>query len=171
MGFFDSFDFGDILDIAKTAASAYSKKEAGDEAKKSAQSQAKALEENADILKKQEADARLRASMEADVADRQKRALIGSQRARMGASGVVIGSGSFADVLSDTEQQSQEDQDTILRNGMREAYGYKQQAKQFKRQAKGYRAQGEAAEKVGKWGAVGDLISGTYELGTQNRWW
>jgi hypothetical protein len=56
------------------------------------------------------------------------RRLVGTQRARYGASGVDLGGGSPEDVLLDTIRQSENDVLTIRNNAAREAFGYRTQA-------------------------------------------
>lgn len=165
------FDFGDLLGVAGMAASAYSKYEEGKESNRQAREHAAADEKNADLADQQAKDARERSATEAEREDQRKRALIGKQRAAMGASGVAVGEGTFADILSDTEEASQEDQATILLNGFREAYGYDTRASNLRRSASANRRAGKQAERAGTIGAVGGLISGTYKLGNENQWW
>lgn len=171
MGFFDSIDFGSLLDIASTAAKAYSQYESGKESERQAREAARVADENARLDRQREADAKERASREADAEDQRKRAMIGKQRASMGASGVAVDKGTFADVLSDTEEASQEDQATIMLNGMREAYGYKQRANNLTRQASSYRKAGKSYATAGLVSGVGSLIGGTYEIGNKRGWW
>lgn len=171
MGFFDSFDFGSLLDIASEAAKAYSKYEAGKEAKDQARESARVDEENARMDRERAADAKARASREAETEDQRKRAMIGRQRASMGASGVAVDQGTFADVLSDTEENSYEDQETIMLNGMREAYGYTQRANNLSRRAKNTRKAGDSYGTSGLISGIGSLIGGTYDIGNKRGWW
>lgn len=171
MSWFSNLDFGDILSIASTAASAYGKYEEGKQRDKEAKDRARVEEQNAAMDEERAKDANRRASADAEREDDQRRALIGKQRAAMGASGVAVGEGTFADVLSDTEEQSYEDQETIMLNGMREAYGYTQRADQERRLASNYRRAGKSYKQAGLLSGVGSLIGGTYETGIKSGWW
>ena len=108
---------------------------------------------------------------EADEADKRKRALLGKQKADMGASGVVAGAGTFADLLADTEADSEEDQATIMHNALSEAWGYTKRSESESRQAKQYKRAARAAGSVGTIKGIGSLIAGTYKTATTNGWW
>jgi hypothetical protein len=85
----------------------------------------------------------------------------GKQRATMGASGVELTSGSFADVLQDTAMLGELDALTIRSNAQREAYGYQSQAA-----VSGYEA--SAAKTAGWMNAGGSLLSGASNLASGN---
>ena len=165
------FDFGTILDLFSTAASAYGTYQAGQEAKKQAEGAADAAQTNAALDAKRASDAKALGVQQADDADRRKRALLGKQKAAMGASGVVAGSGTFADLLADTEADSQEDEATIMHNALSEAWGYTKRAESETRQAKQYKRAASAAGTSGTIKGIGSLIAGTYKTGVTSGWW
>ena len=148
--------WGDILEAAGVALGAYSSYKEGEDKKKAA----KAEEKEA---KKKELDALRRGVEEADRQAKRKRALISRQRATMGASGVVVDSGTFSDVLADTEESGREDEDTIWQNALRESWGWKQAAKQAGRAA-------SSAYSSGLIQGLGTLASGTYKYGEKRNW-
>jgi hypothetical protein len=164
-------DFGEILDLFSTAASAYSTYQAGKEAKRVDDSAAVVAQANAADDKARAADVRSRGVQEADQADQRQRRLIGSQKAAMGASGVVAGEGTFANLLADTESQGQQDEATIMHNALTEAWGYDRRAEDETRKASELRRAGSAAATNGTIKGLGSLVAGTYDLGTKYKWW
>jgi len=165
------FDFGTILDLFSTAASAYGTYQAGQEAKKQAEGAADAAQTNAALDAERAADAKALGVQQADDADRRKRALLGKQKAAMGASGVVAGAGTFADLLADTEADSEADQAAIMHNALSEAWGYTKRSESESKQAKQYKRAASAAGTSGTIKGIGSLIAGTYKTGTTNGWW
>lgn len=110
----------------------------------------------------------LDAGVAAEDAHRAKvRQLIGQQRAGMGASGFEVDTGTFGDVLAESVAQGELDSLTIRTNAMREAWGYKESAKQS-------RAQGKWAGRAGTMNSFGTLLSGslrTYNAGKTEGIW
>lgn len=91
----------------------------------------------------------------------------GRQTAAMGASGVVAGGGSFANLLADTRMYGRQAAETTWENAKREAEGHKIAAKNYKQSAKVAKRNAQAAAKAAKdsedeggLGAVGALASG-----------
>lgn len=108
---------------------------------------------NADISRRQAADARFRGG-EAEGRQRLATAMkIGEQRAQMSAAGIDVGAGSALDVLGDTAAFGEQDALTIRANAEREAWGYGQQAvnEEFS---------GKVARQKGTQGAMSSLIGG-----------
>ena len=93
-------------------------------AKSQADSQAKALRQNAVYLGNAAADARVRGNLQSDLRRVEGQQLIGTQRAAMAASGGVVDEGSNALLQQDVAQLSEFDALTISNNAAREAYGY-----------------------------------------------
>lgn len=149
--------WGDFFDVAGTLLGAYdsysSNKQKSDDAKKQAK-----------LAEAKRVDALQRGALEADRLAQKKRALMGKQRAAMGASGIVAGSGTFSDVLSDTEKAGREDEDTTFQNAVREAWGYQQEAKMARDASNAY----ESSAWIG---GLGTLAAGTYKYGTKKGWW
>ena len=164
------FGFDEILDLFSTAVSAYGAYREGQESKREAKGLASTAQENAELDRQRAADAKALGVQQADQADQRKRALIGKQTAAMGGSGVVAGEGTFANLLADTEADSEEDEATIMHNALTEAWGYEKRAESETRQASQYRRAASAAGKIGTIKGLGSLIAGTYKTGKENGW-
>lgn len=67
---------------------------------------------------------------------RQTRQQVGAQRAAIGANGIVVDSGTAADIVSDTTRIGAEDEAIIRNNAARAAWGMREQAKQEEYQGK-----------------------------------
>ena len=106
--------------------------------------QAQALEFNA-AQARNEADAVSRQGAN-EVSDLQKRqrAVAASGRAAAGASGLLVDSGSAADVNAATEVQAESDRNLMRENYQRRRFGYINQAAGYEHQAAGARRGGEA---------------------------
>jgi len=85
---------------------------------------------NAQISELQAQDALKRGVKASGDFRKQGKQLIGRQRAALAASGVVLDSGSAAEIQADTEAQVAADARTIVSNSWREAWGFKVQASQ-----------------------------------------
>ena len=77
---------------------------------------------------------------------------VGYQRAKFGAAGVGVSSGSPSLVLQDTAELGELDSLTVRNNAQREAYGHAVQETN-------YLAEGELARKKGQWGAVSSILT------------
>jgi hypothetical protein len=110
----------------------------------------------------------LEAGVAAEDAHRAKvRQMIGQQRAGMGASGVEVDSGTFGDILADSAAQGEMDAVAHRTNAMREAWGYRESAKQSA-------AEGKWAGRSGAMNSLGTLLSGslqTYNAGKKAGIW
>ncbi len=84
-------------------------------------------------------------------------AVMGRQQSSYGASGVVVGEGSSADILADTRLMSEYDAQMIRNNAQREAYGHRVSAA-------GYQAHATEYEDSGKFGAAATLIGGASDM-------
>lgn len=67
--------------------------------------------------------------------------LKGSQRARLAANGVDLGTGNAAEILAGTDVMTEIDKNTINANAVRTAWGYRTQATNYQAEAGGYEAQ------------------------------
>lgn len=81
------------------------------------------------------------------------RGIMGSQRAAIGASGVLNDTGTTGDVLTQTATLGEFDAQTIRANALREAWGYKVQGTNFK-------LQGQLDQLEGQSERIGSLITG-----------
>lgn len=108
---------------------------------------------NAQLSELQSKDAIDRGGKEAAQVKEQAKQMIGSQRAIMAASGVVVDSGSAAEVQADTQKMATQDAVTIRNNAAREAWGYKTQALN-------YTTQGNMQNAAAKMNAGNTLLTG-----------
>lgn len=122
---------------------------------------------NADLAKVKADDA-LSAGAIAEDRQRQKvRQIEGAQTAAMGASGAVVGSGSFGDILDQTATYGELDALTIRANAQKQAWG-------LNSQGSADRLQGALAANQGGVNAVGTLLSaspGVFKAGQAASWW
>ncbi len=107
---------------------------------------------NAEYNELQARDALERGDEEATEMRKTTRQVIGAQRAKQGASGVDVNSGSAVDVQADTAVIGEQDALTIKSNAMREALGYRLGASD-------YRARGAIERTQSKMAAYGTLLS------------
>ena len=91
---------------------------------------------NALAAKHMAKDAKLRGDAEEESYRYRLSKLKGAQRAAVGASGAVVGAGSAADVEEATAAIGELDILRIRNNAAREAYGYRQQSKNYLAQAR-----------------------------------
>lgn len=86
---------------------------------------------NANLARIHAFQARQRATWEADRIRERTAAVVGAQRAGFAGQGVVVGSGSTADVMASTEAIGAGDVQQAQMNGIMAAWGYEQQANEF----------------------------------------
>lgn len=94
------------------------------------------LEMNASFADQQAQDAIDRGEKDAAAHERKVKLLIGQQRAKMGAQGADLSSGSALEVQLDTAGLGAEDILQIKNNAFRQAWGYQEQAADYRDQAK-----------------------------------
>ena len=99
------------------------------------QQNADTLNGNAELLDMKAEDSLKRGGVAEDIQRNKTSQVAGAQRAGMGASGVVVDSGSGAKVLGQTAAMGEMDAQTIRSNAMREAWGYTTQAEDLRTQA------------------------------------
>ncbi len=88
-----------------------------------------AAAENARILERQAADAEERGAKDASLIGRRASQIQGAQQARLAAQGLDVTSGSAVDYQAETGVMSEMDKLTARNNAVREAYGYRSQAR------------------------------------------
>lgn len=108
----------------------------------SAKAQNKASEYNARVMEKNAANAEqdaeyARGQSQRSAVEKRKEVqlLIGAQRAKAGASGATVNSGSFADVQLSTAEEGEKDAMAILQQADLDAWRYENQAGQYRQQA------------------------------------
>ena len=125
---------------------AYGQYQAGQDAKKASDYNAKIMERNKQVALE-------KANYEAETEASRLRRLIGAQRAAAAASGMGR-SGTILDLQEDTTIQGTMEQLAIL-------YGGELQAENFQNEANMSRFQGKAAARQGKTAAFGTLLTGS----------
>lgn len=98
-------------------------------------------------------DAVARGQVAEDVQRSRVRAIMGTQRAQIGASGIQSDTGTAGNVLTQSAQLGEQDARTIRSNAFREAWGYRTQTQNFQ-------LQGELAGVEGRNQVLGSLITG-----------
>lgn len=125
--------------------------------------QQESFNRQAKIGDEQAADALKRGATAEDNQRAQARLLEGEQRARMGAGGGALGSGTNAEVLGQTTRMGELDALTVRANAAREAWGYRTGADTT-------RYQGELARAKGRYDAMGSILtSGVQAYGQYRR--
>lgn len=122
---------------------------------------------NGDLAKVKAADALSAGAIAEDRMRQHVRQVEGAQTAAMGASGGVVGSGSFGDILDQTAKFGELDALTVRSNAYKQAWG-------FQTQENADRLQGALAANQGGVNAVGTLLSaspGLYKHGQAAQWW
>lgn len=114
-------------------------------------------EQNAALARQEASYARGQAARNAAGERRQTAALIGAQRARMGASGVTVDAGSFMDVTLSTAEQGERAAMALLQQGDMEGWRHELRAGQQSQQARLHRA----SKKSPGAALAGGLLSGT----------
>lgn len=110
-------------------------------------------EENEKVANDAAADAIARGEVESGKARREGTQLIAKQRVAYATSGIDGTSGTAAQVAAESRAMSELDAQTLRNNAMREAWGFKQKAKQIRRQ--------ESFDKAGDTArAVGTVLTG-----------
>ena len=147
--------------LAGTAVSAYGQMQQAKAANAQADYQAKVANNNARTAEMEAQYAEQQGQKNAEAQRRRTAIAIGAQRARMGASGAVVDSGSFLDLTLDTAHQGELDAMALLEEGQMEAW-------RARIQGTNYQAQGKlfGMSKTNPYiGAAGTLISGAGQAG------
>jgi hypothetical protein len=116
---------------------------------------------NAQMARYEGQYAQAQASRNATEKRRETGQLIGAQRARMGASGAVVDSGSFMDVTMNTAAGGEREAMSLLQQGDMEAWRKNVQAGQYEGQAEQYLASRKDVQGV----VLGSMLSGAAKVG------
>ena len=122
--------------LAGTAVSAYGQMQQTKAANAQADYQAKVANNNARTAEMEAQYAEQQGQKNAEAQRRRTAIAIGAQRARMGASGAVVDSGSFLDLTLDTAHQGELDAMALLEEGQMEAWRARIQGTNYKAQSK-----------------------------------
>lgn len=126
-------------------------------------------ENNAKVSDWKAKDAIDRGIMEERVHLQKATKLKGRQRTVLAAQGIVLDSGSAADIIEDTDLLSDYDAQIIDANAQREAYDHKVAASNQRAQADMDRTAGENAYRASQFNAMSSLLSGASS--TADRWY
>lgn len=144
-----------------TGVSAYGQYQAAQAANKQADYQSKVAANNAATAEMEARYAEDQGQRNAETQRRKTAIMIGSQRARAGASGAVVDSGSFLDLTLDTAMQGELDAMALLNEGKMEAWRNRVQGTNYKAQSKLY-----GMSKTNPYiGAAGTLLQGAGSAG------
>lgn len=124
--------------------------------------QEKVAENNAKSAEYAAKDAQARGMVEEDKARDRARAILGKQRTALAANGIDFSGGTGGNLLADTAGMAEFDALTVRNNSMKQAYGFKTQADNF-------RAEGRAARIGGQNQAFGSLLTGGSQAAS--RYW
>lgn len=149
-----------VASIGGTIMGAMGQIQHGQAAKSAAEYNAAVARNNQVIAERQAQDALKRGEIAESEQRRKNQAILGSQKAAMGANGLEIGSGSNLDILGDTAQFGELDALTIKSNAQREAYGYRVQGMNFGAEAGLADFRASQAMPSALIGAGGTLLSG-----------
>jgi len=132
------------LQAVGTLASTYSAAQQSAAQKKALDYSAKVAENNARLAEQQAHDAVLRGQTEAARLQLKSRQLKGTQKAELAARGIDLGEGSALNILTDTDFMGKIDSNTAIDNAAKEAWGYENQAGDYRANAEAYRTRAKA---------------------------
>lgn len=118
-----------------TGVSVYSGIQQGKAQSAQAEYQSAVMKNNAIYAERAAKDAEARGKIAEDQQRMQTQQLIGRQRALLAANGVMVDTGSAADLTADTAMIGEQEALTVRNNAQREANGYRQQGANFDSQA------------------------------------
>lgn len=165
------WDWGDTLGTLGVMAHAWDTYDQYSSAADKYRSDAGVYSGNASLDMRSARRARERGVREVEDIQRKTELLGGRQKAAMGASGVQVGEGSYANLLEDTKTFGQMDAETAWNNAIEDAYGYEISAKNAKNRAKSARDAADDADTNAWLGAAGTIASGLFDLGSDSGWW
>lgn len=117
--------------------------------------------QNAALARQEASYARAQAQRNANEKRKETAMLIGAQRAKMGASGAVVDSGSFLDLSLSTREEGEKDAVGMLQQGDVEAWRHDVQAQRYEEQGRIY-----GASKKNPWSVLaGGLLSTAAQTG------
>lgn len=122
---------------------------------------------NAELARRNADYALTTGEQQAGIQGMKARAQIGQTTARMGASGVAVGSGSSKDVLASEHSISQMEQGITRNNAARQAYGYNVDAAMGVAQAGAYNAAADDARSAGNLKAIGSILGGVSSVSSK----
>ncbi len=153
--------------VIGTAISAYGAYESGVQGKALAGYQAQVANNNATIAKQNADYATEAGNSKAQIQDLQTRALIASETAAQGSSGLDVNSGSAVDVRRGSAAMGTLSELNIRNDAAREAYGFQQQGVNYTAEGQLDQYKGANAMRAGEISAIGSIVGGaakTYDM-------
>lgn len=154
-----------ILAAASAVVSAGGQVYSGLAARNQGQYEAKVANINAGVQLRARDDAAARGEIEQMQHWRKVSQQYGTQRAAQAASGLDVGFGSPADLLSNVNQIGGEDASTIAQNTAREMRGYEVNAANYRMQGAAARSKGNAAMVGASIGAFSSILGAASQFG------
>lgn len=152
------------LSAAQTAGRYGDQRRAAGAAERQGNYEGDLLDQNATMADRQAADAVARGHEGEQSTRRGMRLLSGSQRAAIGASGVMVDSGSARNVVEGDQELGELEALTIRNNAKREAWGYQVQADDYRRQGGMARTAGREKAAALRRQSTSTLLSGAGDL-------
>lgn len=147
--------------LAGTLVSAYGQMQQAKAANAQAEYQSKVAANNAATAEMEAQYAEQQGQRNAEAQRRKTAVMVGAQRARMGASGAVVDTGSFLDLTLDTVKSGELDAMALLNEGKMEAWRARVQGTNYRAQGKLY-----SMSKTNPYiGAAGTLLQGAGSAG------
>lgn len=152
--------------VAGAATTAVGQFQAADAASSSAKYNAQIAANNATIATQNASYAARAGTAQAEQAQLQSRAKVGSIVANQAASGINVNSGSALDVQSSADKLGELNAITVKSNAARQAYGYQTQSTSFSSQSQLDQHQSGADITAGDIGATGTVLGGIGSAGS-----
>lgn len=150
-----------VITLVGTAVSAYGQMQQAKAANAQADYQSKVAANNAATAEMEAKFAEQQGQRNAEAQRRKTAIMVGAQRARMGASGAVVDSGSFLDLTLDTVKSGELDAMALLEEGQMAAWRARVQGTNYKAQGQLY-----GMSKTNPYiGAAGTLLQGAGQAG------
>lgn len=153
-----------VASIAATAVgtgvSIYGQMQAGQAAQAQANYKAAVDRNNAILASRAADDARAQGEVTAAKQAQAGAQLVGRQRATLASNGVVVDTGSAADLTTETAGRNKLDELTIRNNAERQALGFEAQGMNYSSQASADLLAGTSAESAAGFGAIGSALKG-----------
>lgn len=158
------------ITIGSTLIGAYGQYQQGQYQSGMAEYNAGVQRNNALIQERQASDTITRGAQLEEQQRDKVRGMIGTQRARGAAQGLLVDSGSLGDLTDQTAAFGEEDAQTIRTNAMREAWGYKVGAGNSRASATALDSQADMYSSAGTMNAAGTLLTGASSVGSKYGW-
>lgn len=168
---FDPVSLTAMAAVAGAGVNAVGSYESGVASSKASQYQAQVAANNALIAQQNEGWEEQTGAAKEAAQGQKGRAQIGQTTAAMGASGVTVGSGSFADVVGAEHSLASLDTNTIRSDTARKVYGYEVQQVSDTAQSQLLEAESKQQREMAPISAIGTFLSGASSVGAKFANW